>query len=412
MSKPNVSTAECEYKNEIKVTCNTNESGSVNTIQLQEEFEKEIGYNMQTNGISDEDILNKSSDASRKVMVSQETVIDMTFIQPNLTSKNIMSYTRLMLKKHMSRQLFRKHQQGPYQPTYTPQGYPPQGYPPQGYPPPGYPPPGYPPPGYPPPGYPPQGYPQQGYPPPNPPPQAGGFGNFYGGPPEGFEPIPYDPETRNAFIRLVMTIVLVMLIATAIFVGASITVEPMRDAFRKAGLLILLPAIGLTSCSCAMCSECSQRPPCNFVILTFTTICMSLIAAIISCRFRTEIVVYAVIATAAVVLVCMILAFSAFDFTKCILYVIVVSVALSVVGILLLGGMLIAGVYLKPLHIGILVLSTIVQAVMLVMQIQMIIGGRSVQLDDSQYAMAAFMLYTSIVEIFIHLVQIIGLADR
>lgn len=52
-----------------------------------------------------------------------------------------------------------------------------------------------------------------------------------------------------------------------------------------------------------------------------------------------------------------------FDFTRCLLYVIVVSVALSVVALLVLGGMLIANVYLKPLHICILVLSTLVQSV-------------------------------------------------
>lgn len=41
----------------------------------------------------------------------------------------------------------------------------------------------------------------------------------------------------------------------------------------------------------------------------------------------------------------------------------------------------------------------------------MILGGRTVELSEDDYALGAFMLYTSIVDIFLKLVQILGICD-
>lgn len=48
----------------------------------------------------------------------------------------------------------------------------------------------------------------------------------------------------------------------------------------------------------------------------------------------------------------------------------------------------------------------------MVIDLQMILGGKSIELGEDDYALAAFMLYTSIVDIFIKMVQILGILDN
>lgn len=47
----------------------------------------------------------------------------------------------------------------------------------------------------------------------------------------------------------------------------------------------------------------------------------------------------------------------------------------------------------------------------LVIELQMVLGGKTIELADDDYALAAFMLYTSIVDVFIKMVQILGLME-
>ncbi|CAK1547700.1 unnamed protein product [Leptosia nina] len=107
------------------------------------------------------------------------------------------------------------------------------------------------------------------------------------------------------------------------------------------------------------CSECARHPPCNFICLVLTVIGMSILVAAITCRIRTNLIFYAFIATAAVVFVCVLLACSS----------------------------------------------------ILIIELQTILGGRTVEIGESDYAIAAFMLYTSIIDLFLKIVQMLNLFD-
>lgn len=45
------------------------------------------------------------------------------------------------------------------------------------------------------------------------------------------------------------------------------------------------------------------------------------------------------------------------------------------------------------------------------MELQMVIGGGAIQISENDYALAAFMIYMSIIEIFMNLVKLFGLFD-
>lgn len=43
------------------------------------------------------------------------------------------------------------------------------------------------------------------------------------------------------------------------------------------------------------------------------------------------------------------------------------------------------------------------------MELQLILGGKTVSLSEDDYALGAFMLYTSIVDIFLKFLQLLGI---
>ncbi|XP_045506858.1 uncharacterized protein LOC123703033 [Colias croceus] len=226
----------------------------------------------------------------------------------------------------------------------------------------------------------------------------GGYGGG-GGAGGGYEghgaPLHYDPTSRNYFVKFVFTIVLIMLCITAAFTA-----------------FVLATCIVIPLNYVMFCSECARRPPCNFVCLMFAVLGMSILVAAITCRYRTNIVLYAVITTVVVVAVCVILACTSFDFTAWYLYVVAIVVAFAVVSTIISVTMLVMNIRYKPLHIGLLFAGAILNVIVLIMELQMILGGGRIEIGENDYTLAAYMLYTSIIDIFLKIVQIMGLMDE
>ncbi|CAH1641810.1 unnamed protein product [Spodoptera littoralis] len=159
--------------------------------------------------------------------------------------------------------------------------------------------------------------PYPGHPPPYP--GYGGDGGYQGA--YGYDgggPLLYDPLARNSFVQLVMFIVLVMLLSTSAVLVVVLTVPEVKEFFRTSGwLLMFLAAMLLITVNCTMiCTPCARRPPCNIICLMFTTMAMSIIAAKVTSHYKTDVILYAFIATSAVTFICVVLAYSNFDFTS------------------------------------------------------------------------------------------------
>ncbi|KAF9795961.1 hypothetical protein SFRURICE_010058, partial [Spodoptera frugiperda] len=146
---------------------------------------------------------------------------------------------------------------------------------------------------------------------------------------------------RNSFIQLVFFLVLIMLIFTASFVYYVYNTD-LKDTFLQAGFLFGI--IGMVGILC-------------------------------------------------------------FDFTQFMLYLVAVSVAFMAVVMMTMIAQMAMGISFKPLHVVILIVGTIIQVIFLIMELQMIIGGKTVQLSEDDYAYGAFMLYTSIVNLFLNILQ-------
>ncbi|CAG4980695.1 unnamed protein product [Colias eurytheme] len=245
----------------------------------------------------------------------------------------------------------------------------------------------------------------------------GGYGGG-GGAGGGYEghgaPLHYDPTSRNYFVKFVFTIVLIMLCITAAFTAFVLATPDIKQTFRQYNLffIILAMCIVIPLNYVMFCSECARRPPCNFVCLMFAVLGMSILVAAVTCRYRTNIILYAVITTVVVVAVCVILACTSFDFTAWYLYVVAIVVAFAVVSTIISVTMLVMNIRYKPLHIGLLFAGAILNVVVLIMELQMILGGGRIEIGENDYTLAAYMLYTSIVDIFLKIVQIMGLMDE
>ncbi|XP_063824334.1 uncharacterized protein LOC135073982 [Ostrinia nubilalis] len=217
----------------------------------------------------------------------------------------------------------------------------------------------------------------------------------------------YEPS-RNSFIRLVFGIVLFMLICTAGFNVLVHLLPPLRSMFERFGFFFVIGAmifmIGL-SCSISFC-RCARVPPGSYICLFLAVVGMSVITSWFTVKAKTILIVYALIGTTVTVLVCILIACSSFDFTRFWIYIIVAATVFAVLSMLLTIGMFIFDFYIKPLHIVILFVGTLFSVVILIAELQMIIGGKSMEIDEEDYALAAFMVYTSIVDIFIRLLML------
>ena len=45
------------------------------------------------------------------------------------------------------------------------------------------------------------------------------------------------------------------------------------------------------------------------------------------------------------------------------------------------------------------------------MELQMVLGGKAIELGEDDYAIGAYFLYTSIVDLFLKFVQLIGMGN-
>ena len=49
---------------------------------------------------------------------------------------------------------------------------------------------------------------------------------------------------------------------------------------------------------------------------------------------------------------------------------------------------------------------------MLIAELQMILGGKTVELKEDEYILGAFYLYTSVIDLFIKMMMIMGIIDQ
>ncbi|XP_055512151.1 protein lifeguard 1 [Leucoraja erinacea] len=273
------------------------------------------------------------------------------------------------------------------------------------------------PPGYPPPGYTPQSYTHQGHLPNEP------YQVFTGLPATSLDDAPpeyqnefaneteknfSDTVIRRAFVRKVFLILMVQLLITIAIICTFLYWEALNVWVTKTYWLTyaLIPAIFVLIITLSCCDGVRRKSPWNFVLLLLFTILEGLMLGTVSVSFGADAVMWAVGATAFVSLGLTIFALqSKWDLTKG------RGILLVLLLVLLSFGILCAIIQSYWLQIVYASLGTLIFSVYLVIDIQLMLGGKHrYSLNPEEYIFAALNLYLDIVNLFLFILQLIGLS--
>lgn len=161
----------------------------------------------------------------------------------------------------------------------------------------------------------------------------------------------------------------------------------------------------VTMISMACCENVRRKAPMNFIFLGLFTVAQSFIMGVSSSRFGSVEVMMAVGITAAVCLGLTLFAFQTkWDFTVMggVLFVAVIILMVFGIVAIFIPGKTISLVYAS--------LGAFIFSIYLVYDTQMMMGGKhKYSISPEEYIFAALNLYLDIVQIFMHILTIIGL---
>uniref|UniRef100_A0A8C3WCF0 Uncharacterized protein n=1 Tax=Catagonus wagneri TaxID=51154 RepID=A0A8C3WCF0_9CETA len=217
-----------------------------------------------------------------------------------------------------------------------------------------------------------------------------------------------DTAIRRAFIVKVFLLLSVQLLITSAIISLFIFCNALRVWVVKNPWFTyaLLPAFFVVFIVLACCGKLRRQVPANYILLGLFTILQGLLLGTVSVFYNAEEVLWATGATALVTLSLTLFAFQTkWDFTLLNGMLFVLLFVLIIYGILLI---FIRSYWLHLLYAG---LGTIIFSLYLVMDVQLMVGGRHhhSNLDPEEYVFAALNIYMDIINLFLFILQLIGL---
>jgi FtsH-binding integral membrane protein len=217
-----------------------------------------------------------------------------------------------------------------------------------------------------------------------------------------------DKTIRMGFIRKVYGILLCQLTVTMSFI-ALFTFEHNTKSFVLANWPILY---GVTAVFAfifllvLVCTNLRRKYPANIILLSVFTLLESVVLGSVASLYEAQEVIMAVGVTAVVTLALTIFAFQTkWDFTAFsgILFVGVI--------VLLCFGLLVCIIPNRVLALVYASLGALIFSAYIVVDTQMMIGGRyKYSLSPEEYIYAALNLYLDVINLFLHILSIIGLS--
>uniref|UniRef100_A0A5S6QYR1 Protein lifeguard 1 n=1 Tax=Trichuris muris TaxID=70415 RepID=A0A5S6QYR1_TRIMR len=266
------------------------------------------------------------------------------------------------------------------------------------------------------------GYGQGGYPGYPPPPRVN-MDNAYVGGYGASRPAGDDPENpkygygfdeksiRQGFIRKVFLILSGQLLIVSAMV-ALFTYHTGTKLFVRHNLWLHWMALAVfmaTYIAIGCCTNVRRRYPGNVICLGFLTLSLGYIAATTASFYNTEsVAIAAIICFLACLGVSLFSMQTKYDFTGCMGVMCVVGLVLFLFGIMCA----IFTVFMKTpiLMIVYAGFGALVFLIYLAIDIQLVIGGKRLEISPEDYVFAAAQLLVDIVYIFIYLLQIVGFA--
>jgi FtsH-binding integral membrane protein len=215
-----------------------------------------------------------------------------------------------------------------------------------------------------------------------------------------------DKKTRLGFIKKVFGIVAVQLLITTLVCMVPMFIESFKE-FQTIHwyIVILTSVLSIAIIYIVVYTKLGRKVPINYILLIVFTLCEAYTVSYIASKYDPETVALAAGLTCLIVTgLSLYAAFTKTDFTKCggILFVCLIA---------LIGGSIMGFFFRnKIVRLVIAVAGVIIFGVYLIFDIQLIIGNKKNKMSKDDYILAAMMLYIDIIQIFLYLLQILGIA--
>uniref|UniRef100_A0A182Q3F2 Uncharacterized protein n=1 Tax=Anopheles farauti TaxID=69004 RepID=A0A182Q3F2_9DIPT len=237
------------------------------------------------------------------------------------------------------------------------------------------------------------------------------------GSPEGYTP--YDAESatvkgfdfndqsiRRGFIKKVYSILSMQLAITFVFVAFVMNHEPTKLWIRRnPGIFwVAFIVMFITMIAICCCGELRRKAPTNFIFLGMFTFAESFLVSMIAASYNSDEVMLAFGITAAVCLGLTLFAFQTkWDFTM------LGGILFAAVLVFFLFGLISMFFPGKTTQIVYSSIGALLFSVYLIYDTQMMMGGHHKQsISPEEYVFAALCLYLDVINIFLHILSIIG----
>jgi len=240
---------------------------------------------------------------------------------------------------------------------------------------------------------------------------AGGSGYAEDGGYGGFSNSFSDKAVRLGFIRKVYAILCAQLVLTMGIVGIFFVPSVKTWATQPENIWLFWVAfvfmlVSLISMAC--CPDVRRKTPHNYIFLGLFTAAEGLLLGLSVSSYDADEVLLAVGICAAVTLALTLFAFQTkFDFTAC------GGVLLCVLVVFVLFGLFAIIFPSRTLYIFYAAIGAIIFSLYIVYDTQIMLGGNhKYSLSPEEYVFAALNLYLDIINLFLYILQIIGLAKN
>ena len=222
----------------------------------------------------------------------------------------------------------------------------------------------------------------------------GGFSKFY------------DQEDRRNFVRKVYGI-----LATQLLITSIVTYYPVKNFEARLWMhehwgLMLAAMIGSVAICCTMicCINLTRTVPVNYILMLGFTLCEAYMVAGVASRYSPEIVMQAASMVALMTLALTLFAcFTSYDF------VLIGPVLVLILSMAVMMSMIFMFVFaFEKLHAFYCTLGVVFYSIYLVMDTQLIMGGKRYEVEIDDYILGAIILYTDIIMLFLYLLQLLG----
>ena len=177
------------------------------------------------------------------------------------------------------------------------------------------------------------------------------------------------------------------------------------------GLFIAALIIAIfIQCAIVCCKSVARTSPTNYLLLTIFTLCWTFVIGVICATYSAEVVLTAALMTMVLTVSLTVYAwFTKSDFTQLcgpfvcfgLLLIICISMMMSILSFLVFS-------YTEKWYPFASAFAVIVYGLFLLIDTQLVVGGRRHELSIDDYIIGALVLYLDIIYIFIELLKIFG----